>query len=606
MPDSENKQWFEKDSAPKKNPNPSNRRPNGKNNKKKVNANRANMNRPNGQMPNKAGNNQPNQPARNAGRNNPNIPKNDPSLRRTPTGKNASDARKMHALDNPNQQRVKPNPDAAKKANVPSVNKNEGKKAVLNNKPKKAKKSFKFKKKDKKVSEVKKENTVVTPVETKPTGFDKQKFDSERKKRSRKSVMNKALIALSVCLLFVVLLVFVIHHLFDYIAAKPDLTFISNGSVEHTIGARALIVRDEVLVQTSTTGDLVTQATEGSRVYKNQRIGMVVPENMQTVVDSLRNTQSQISDVQQELIQTGLAEGAENIYEDFNNGLNPIVDLIRLDAMDGKISDMSSYASSIAVLLNQRETTLSELNFDDERLRVLRSDEAAYENQLSRNASTIRATSPGVISFRMDGMESELTFNVLLESSTDTIYNYISDSVGVIPTNLAVENGDYVARIASNERQYIACFLDERTATAEAFKLGSPHTINIGSEGISIGKCIVERVEPTSHGLLVVFSTTRYVEDLLDLRSVDIEVVINETQGLRVPITSLVNPDFDRNIASIYVNNQGFCDEVGVIIEDYDREFAIIAPIGDGSVPNLQTVIVTNPSSIKPGEKVDN
>ncbi len=590
MSDSENKQWFERED----------------------NGSKKNQKKPSGKKPQMKGNNRPSNSARNGGHNvqarSNGKPDNRPSQAQRPNPNKNANSVQNKPLDRRNNGEAVNKP-AAPKNNKPADVKT-SKAAAEIKKGKKNKRKFKLKAPKKQQVEVK-ETTKKSPetaaAATKVnTGFDKAKANKERKSRGRKWVLNKSLVAIGFSLLLILVLVFVVHHLFDYIAAKPELTFISNGSVEHTIGARALIVRDEVLVGTDTTGDLVTQATEGSRVYKNQRIGMVVPENMQTVVDSLRNTQSQISEVQQELIQTGLAEGADRIYEDFNAGLNPIIDMVRLDAMDGKISGMSSYASSIAVLLNQRETTLAELDFDDERLRVLRSDEAAYENQLSRNASTIRATSPGVVSFRLDGLEGELNFNVLLEADIGTLFSYVNNSVGVIPADLSVESGDSVARIASNERQYIACFLDERTATVDSFAVGTKHTINIGSEGISIGKCVVERVEPSSHGLYVVFSTTRYVEDLLDLRTVDIEVVINETEGLRVPISSLVNADYDRNIASIYVNNQGFCDEVGVIIEDYDREFAIICPIGDGSVPNLHTVIITNPSSIKPGDKVDN
>ena len=38
---------------------------------------------------------------------------------------------------------------------------------------------------------------------------------------------------------------------------------------------------------------------------------------------------------------------------------------------------------------------------------------------------------------------------------------------------------------------------------------------------------------------------------------------------------------------------------------DNDREFAIIAQAGKTSVPNLNTVIITNPKTVKPGDKVD-
>lgn len=89
---------------------------------------------------------------------------------------------------------------------------------------------------------------------------------------------------------------------------------------------------------------------------------MVVPENMASVALDLRNTQSQISDIQQELIASGLGAEAKIIFDDVDEQIEPIIDRIRLDAMSGNISDMSSYESSISVLTDTRETLLSSLN----------------------------------------------------------------------------------------------------------------------------------------------------------------------------------------------------------------------------------------------------
>ena len=438
---------------------------------------------------------------------------------------------------------------------------------------------------------------IVPPVDT---------YKEGKKKRAKKANLRNGIVSFLLIIMAVTVLMFVVHHLFNYIAVKPQLSFISEGSIEHTIGARAIIVRKEEVIASGVSGDLVTQAAEGSRVAKDQSIALVVPDGMQSTVDNLRNTQSQISDVQQELIENGEADGASAIYTEINGSVEPIIDMMRTDAMNGNISDMSSYSSSITVLLSQRESELSELDFDDERLSVLRSTAQSYEDQLESSSARIRASKPGIISFKLDGQEDELSFDMLLSADPSEIRERINTSTGIITSDLFIDPGEAVARIASNEKQYIACFLSGSNATPAAFEVGSLHTINVGSEGISIGKCKVERVESTNDGLLVVFSTTRYVEELLDLRTVDIEVVINESVGLRVPVGCLVNPDYNRQVATIYVNNEGFADEVDVLIVDSDREFAIIQPIGDSTVPNMQTVIITNPSSIKPGEKVEN
>ena len=438
-----------------------------------------------------------------------------------------------------------------------------------------------------------------------PKGATKPTPDEIRKKSSRRKALMNSVLAVTLVLAGVLVLMFVVHHLFDYFAVKPNLEFVTNGSIEHTIGARAIIVRDESVIVSDHGGDFVTQAAEGSRVAAGQSIAMVVPDDMQTVVENLRNTQSQISDVQQELIANGSADGADVIYSDINQSLTPIINMLRIDSMNGNISELSSYASSISVLLNQRELELSDIDLDDERLRVLRADERGYESQLENRASVINASEPGIISFKLDGLETVINFEVLLNADPGTIRDYIDNATGVITSDLVVEAGDNVARIANNQEQYIACFLNESDAPSSAFEIGSQHTVIVGSEGLSIGKCIVQRIQPTSNGnYLVVFSTTRYVEDLLDIRSADIEVVITETRGLRVPVSSLVDPDYGRGVATMYINDQGFCSQIGVLIVDYDREFAIVKPMGDGSVPDLQTVYITNPDSVSPGDQV--
>ena len=607
MADGNEKQWFEKDDGgKKKRPAPS-LRPN----------NRQKRKAPQGGRPNGA---PAGRPQGNPGQQRAQRPQNAPAGKNAPNNINKNTNTNKRPAGAPVQGKplAGKTPEGGVKRNTTANRKPTGKKgsqvrgktppsAELKNKKKKAQvvKKAPSKKPVKPEKPVKKENTT-------PDGHVKLKhgkvdsYTKDRRKRARNRGLKTSIVTVGLVFMAVTLLIFVVHHLFNYIAVKPNLEFITSGSVEHTIGARALIVRDEEVVVSATEGDLVTQATEGSRVNAGQNIAMVVPSDMEQVVSNLRDTQSQISEVQQELIMEGLATGADSIYDNINGSLGPIMDMIRIDAMNGNVSDMASYSSSISVLLSQRETELSGLEFDDERLRTLRNDEAGYEAQLENHAAKITAPSPGIISFKLDGLENELTFDTLLTADASTIRNYINDSVGIITSDLYVKNGENLARIASNEKQYLAVFLDEKNAPATAFEIGTLHTINVGSEGISIGKCVVERVESTSNGLMVIFSTTRYVEDLLDLRTVDIEIVITESSGLRVPISALVSPDYDRGVATIYVNNQGFADEVGVIVEDYDREFAIVKPLGDSTVPNLQTVIVTNPSSISPGDKIDN
>ena len=182
------------------------------------------------------------------------------------------------------------------------------------------------------------------------------------------------------------------------------------GTVEHSIGAKALIVRDESVILTAKAGDLVTQITEGSRVAKDQALAMVVPDTMKSVVTDLRNVQAQISDVQQELIMSGDVPEAETIYRKYNVNIASLMDTIRFDAMNANLTNDASYGASINVVLEERENDMSRISFSDDRLKALRDDEKLYSSQLQRDATVINADKPGIVSFRLDGKESVIDY----------------------------------------------------------------------------------------------------------------------------------------------------------------------------------------------------
>ena len=108
-------------------------------------------------------------------------------------------------------------------------------------------------------------------------------------------------------------------------------------------------------------------------------------------------------------------------------------------------------------------------------------------------------------------------------------------------------------------------------------------------------------------GTLVAFSTMSEYKNLMKLSKLYTEgytlTLVDTSTGLGSSVTSVVCSEYN-GIASIYVNTQGFVEEYRVVVTDHDREFAIIIPLGTSKIPNSNTVIITNPETVKPGDKV--
>ncbi|MBO4474702.1 MAG: hypothetical protein J5750_07330 [Clostridiales bacterium] len=423
-------------------------------------------------------------------------------------------------------------------------------------------------------------------------------------KKRRRDSLRAAFNSLLSILILVGMLIIAVLYVVDYVAAKPTYAFATEGTIEHTLGATALVVREETVMTSTHTGSLLSQATEGSRVAKGQLLAMVIPEGMESTLTELHNVEQQIVDRERQLMLQGKGVAAKTIFNETNEEIKPIITTIRQDTMQMKLSNMTSYSSSIRVLMEKRDTDLQSVDFGDEQLTALRGSESALQNQLENRANSVYADSPGIVSYKLDGHETDITLDLLMDMVDTKCDSLIKESNSIITGDLNVKQNEPILRIVQNDVQYFACELEN--APMEEFKLGSTHVIRIPSEGISISDCEVVRSSVTRKGLLIVFKTANQVERLLDRRTVNIEIVQTKTSGIRVPVSALVDADYDRGIATIYVNESGYARGYTVQVKDYDREFAIIAPISEEqSVPSISTIVITNPQTVKEGDKVE-
>lgn len=454
----------------------------------------------------------------------------------------------------------------------------------------------------KKTTNTNKNSARKNKVDAPPRVVSREHIGHLQKIRRKRSIAA-AMFMTAVVLLLLAVTAAAILYVKDYVSAKPKFAFVTNGSVEHSVGTSVLVVRDEVVFVSNTEGELIALATEGSRVAKTQKIAMVIPEGMEDTILELNNVQQQIVEIERELVLQGKGSGAATIYAEASAEVLPIISMVRSDSLNGDMSNLTSYSSSIQVLMDNRDIQLQEIDFQDDRLSTLRSNEDYFEQQLSTNSITVQAETPGIVSYKLDNLEGILTPQALLNLVSIECEQYIDKSQSVIVSDLAVSKDEAILRISQNEVQYFACVI-EGSMTQE-FPLDSIHVIRVPSEGIVIEECKVIRSSQSEGGVYVVFQTANQVERLLDRRTVDVEIVQSRTDGLRIPITALIDPDYELGAAQILVNSSGYARSRTVAILDHDREYAIVGPVKGQEAIDTSTIVITNPNTIANGEKVE-
>lgn len=419
----------------------------------------------------------------------------------------------------------------------------------------------------------------------------------------RKKTIASALFLSVIVILTMVVTAAAILYVTDYVAAKPNYSFVTNGTIEHSIGATALIIRDEQTFSSSAQGSLVALALEGSRVCKDQELAMVIPGGLDNTSASLRNIQQQIVSRQRELMDIGKGSGADTICLEADNEILPIVNMIRTDSLSDSLSNLMSYSSSVQVLMDKRDSDLQSIDFQDEQLSTLIISKNDLESTLAAQADTLRADIPGIVSYKLDGFENTLNSAFAAAITLGQYAEYVQKSKGILSNDLNIVKDEAALRICQNAEQYLVTLVAGCSITD--FPMDAICSIRVPSEGIVITDCKVIRSVQSTGGVFVTFQTTSQVERLLDRRTAEIEIIQSSTPGLRVPASSLIDADYETGFADILYNNSGSAGKLKVVVVDHDREYAIIAPVEGFDVPNLSTIIITNPNTISEGDKVE-
>ncbi len=420
-----------------------------------------------------------------------------------------------------------------------------------------------------------------------------------RKARSRAATL--AIFVMIIMLATIVLIIAVMKQA----KPSPEFIFIQEGELAHTVSAKGLIIRDETTFAANVNGLLKPLTTEGSRAAVGQKLALIIPADKESLLLDLQKCENDIADLQTTLMNEGKGSGAQAIFDESASSLSSIVNLIRSDVSRGTLSNMSGYSASISVILEQRTTKLTDVDFNDSVLNTLELQRDNLEKSLGLDAGTLICQKPGIISFRLDGLEQLLTPAVAETITVDSYRQYIGQATAQTAASATVTKDQQIMRISSNLNQYLVFLLP--TIDSDQFTKGSTITISLAEEDLEIADCTVERSVAVGADAFVIFKTDRQVERLSGQRSINAELTLSTTTGLKVPVSSLIDYDPEQKQASLMIVTGGYTKTCLVEVVDMDRTDAIIKAISSEIIqPGVSTVLVVNPSSIKAGEYIGN
>lgn len=360
----------------------------------------------------------------------------------------------------------------------------------------------------------------------------KKKVRIKSKSCHRKIKLGKLLISFAVLFYFVLFA----NAFFGQTAKTYTVSY---GKIEESDNVEGYIIRKEKVITQNSTGLIKPVKFEGERVAKGVIVAKVFDE---AAID----VEKKISEID-EKIQNALKDNDNRTVRKaiFSEDLNKIdIDTDEKIIELSKLNKQKNYERIYTLkdeinrnLINRAKIS-GEFGQADKYVNSLVNQKKSYEDRMLLMKQNIVANAPGVISFRIDGLEERL----VPESIPTLTISKLQEIVG--QRNDKKSQNINAVKVTDNFEAFI-CAIVENKERIRKLKEGKQLSIRLpdGRDELVPAKVVRIATEPDGR-TLVIFSINKGVEGLLNERKIDLDIVWSSSKGLKVPLSTLTNGYF--------------------------------------------------------------
>lgn len=416
----------------------------------------------------------------------------------------------------------------------------------------------------------------------------------EKHKRKRVRARN---------MLILVFVFLYIPSLFHWIYGRNISTeIIRNGTIEDSVSAEGYIIRDSTIFKAPFDGRLIPDVGEGERVPANARIATIFKMSSVELLELLEKKNLDIIRTQNEKARSlGFFSGDIKKIEDEIG--KKVISLVSCDSMNS-LAGIKKIRDDINDLVQKKAAIVGSTIDEDVYINTLKKEKEELEKQVKANTKQIATSLPGIVSYYVDEYEEILNPSAIKKLSPQFLDKIAVDYREQDAVYDVAVNKPF-AKVINGIYYYIAIPLGAKEA--ELFNAGDEARIRIHDVSGETKAKIEYKSEKADDRYVIVVKLDRFMSETSDLRKVNVDVVINLHEGLKVPLKSLLNIDFKNRKAQIALVKSNCATIRDVVIKGWDDEFAIIEN-PEGNVKNsvsLYDTYIINPENIEEGQIIN-
>ena len=344
-----------------------------------------------------------------------------------------------------------------------------------------------------------------------------------------------------------------------YLVAKlvqnPTNTFmVTNGKISQEESDIGYIIREETVVKGQNyKNGMVKIKNEGEKVAKGDSVFRYYSSGEEELKNKIAELDVEIQSLMQnekssfpsdvKLLESQIEKELDSIYV-VNNA-----------------QKIQEYKKNINSYITKKAKISSPSN---SRLKELLSQREEYENRLTSDSENVNAPESGIVSYRVDGLESVLT----TEDFTKFNKNFLQDLK--LKTGQTVASSEEVGKIINNYQCYIV--FNSNTNEAKSSKVGD--TIKIRVQNSDTVKASVENIiNEDDESKTITVKIANDVEKLIAYRKISFDIIWWDAEGFRIPNEAIKE---ENGLSYVVRNRNGYYNKMLVKILKQNDEYCIV------------------------------
>ena len=344
-----------------------------------------------------------------------------------------------------------------------------------------------------------------------------------------------------------------------YLVAKlvqnPTNTFmVTNGKISQEESDIGYIIREETVVKGQNyKNGMVKIKNEGEKVAKGDSVFRYYSSGEEELKNKIAELDVEIQSLMQNE-KSSFPSDVKLLESQIEKELDSIYGLNNAQKIQEYKKNINSYITKKAKISSPSNSRLKEL---------LRQREE-YENRLTSDSENVNAPESGIVSYRVDGLESVLT----TEDFTKFNKSFLQDLK--LKTGQTVASSEEVGKIINNYQCYIV--FNSNTNEAKNSKVGD--TIKIRVQNSDTLKASVENIiDEDDETKTITVKITNDVEKLIAYRKISFDIIWWDAEGFRIPNEAIKE---ENGLSYVVRNRNGYYNKMLVKILKQNDEYCIV------------------------------